>query len=123
MHFSEALRLGIGLVREDRSLFLAGLLAGCPYGCALGTAEYARGRRHNLDSGFADPELLAAFPLLARKMGLDGTASDDTLAYNISIAHSIGLSREDIADQVEILERRFAEQPVEQPEAHVPVHL
>ena len=122
MHFSEALRLGIGVVTERRDLFLHPEER-C--GCALGTAEYARGRRHLLiTGGVSDPEMLAAFPLLAREIDLEGSATPGRrLSEDISWAHVNGLSREAIAGKVEALERRFAEQPVEQPEAHVPVHL
>lgn len=107
MRLSEAIRLGIGVVQDDRNLWLFVPEVGCPHGCAIGTALYSVGVRTVLEY----PELVE------RGNGREiceiiwpwtkATSAENeymTIASLISFRHHCGESREAIAAWIESIE-------------------
>lgn len=99
MRLSEAMRLGIGAVRHDPTLWF--IRNNEPKGCALCTALYAVGYDMK-DVMFADRVYTAVahyWPWATRK-GI----GDMTVAQTISSRNQAGESREALADWVETIE-------------------
>ena len=106
MRFSEALRLGIGVVENNTKLYL--VQEGENWqGCALGTAGYAVGLRAVMNE--YDKNLHQAFPILSwMKPEHSCYGGIHLLAITISAYHyTKRMTREQIADWVETLEPIF----------------
>lgn len=98
MKLSEAIRLGIGVVKNDRSLWLIPRDNG-PCGCAIGTALYAAGKAHGGWVTRGIEKCHETWPWTAETY--KGTI---TIAQELSMRHGLGASRESLADWIESLE-------------------
>jgi hypothetical protein len=95
MKLSEAIRLGIGAVKNDASVFLIERRKEGPCGCAIGTALYSVGEKYSCE-GIADCERYWPW-----------TKKDD-ISFQISSRHFKGESRESIAAWIETIEPQEA---------------
>jgi len=96
MLMSEAIRLGIPAVHDDRLSFLWEYKGTCS-GCAIGAALYSVGvRPYELSGSGWVKKAEAVWPYLAHSLG-DGFI----LSGEISHRHFTGTSREELADWIE----------------------
>lgn len=110
MKLSEAILLGIGAVRNDKTTFLRFSNGLC--GCAIGTAIYSVGKHREFLEGRPGIDMCHELWPWTKALYKEGSAI--SIAEKISTRHYFGESRESLAAWIATIEPQ--EEPVAAPE-------